>query len=457
MIESEINNIAQSNTNTIQILQSSLSNSFIESSTGETSSQGTSPEPEVIYDNYIYQDNLQILKSESGTINFNSIYEARHYLDLYIRDRYKTTATIPSINGIDYIINIKNILAYSLNSDRILIEFTDTSILEIICINTTHATKHYEYLNKLYTGYGIYESFSGTRIEVNPGESIQQAVQGAISGDMIIVNSGDYAGAISLKNGVDIYFKDGCTLTATAGYGLFNDYLGTAICNIYGFPDITVTDCLMIGLYKNNSDIYLEVNEARQTAYGVGCFYQYCDTAYKSTIRVKGYSLNKYTGVALGISDFDGYGNIFGDYDFIKIISPYTNLIYGFTHNTGNIFIVRNMYSAMGAFITIESSNYYDSSLVTFIFTNCRFKNTYNSAGTIFIQFDPTADFWQGQHKTYLHNCYMSQSGNCIDASYAITAYLYGVNISKTDKDVQVTLAGTGTLTVDTNLTISEV
>lgn len=437
--------------------QSNISYDYIESVIGTPRTiAGQSPSAVPTYDNYIYQDSTGIIKSDSATQLFNTVYEARNYLDTWVKNHYKTTVTIPDVNGIDYAINIINIIAYNLSSSSVLIEFNNAEILEIICVNSTHATKHYEYLNKVYTGYTIYDSFTGTRHEVNPGESIQQAVQNASPGDLIVVNTGSYTESISLKNGVDIYFAENCILTANAGFGLFNDILGYSICNIYGFPDITVNNCLILGLYKDNSDVYLEINEADQYATTVGCFYQYCNTAYQSTIRVKGYFLNKHTGDYLGISDFDGYGNIFVDFDFIKIISAESNFIYGFSHNTGNIFISRNMYCSTGAYVTIESSNYYNPSIITLIFINSRFKNANAINGSIFLQFDPTTDDWQGQHKAYFHNCYMRQTGKCIDATYSITAYMYGNNISKTDKDNQVTLAGTGTLTVDSNLTISE-
>lgn len=439
--------------------QSSISNAYIESVIGTPrTTAGNSPPIETVYDNYIYQDSTDILRSESATLGFNSVYEARAYLDKYIKDHFKTTATIPDVNGVNYIVNIANVLAYNLVSDTIEIEFDNTDILTITCLNSTHASLHYTYLNHLYTGYNIYDTFTGTRIEVNEGESIMQAVQGATAGDLVIVNTGTYTESIKLKNGVDIYFMENCVLKyLSASDGIFNDRLGFVVCNIYGFPDITAVNCLIVGLWNNNSSIYLEANEINQSSTSAGCFYQYCDTTFTSKIKVKGFSLNKLTGSALGISDFDGYGNIFCDYDFIKMAGVQCNLSYGFSHDTGNYLIFRNMYSQTGAYVTIEGSNFYQPSIMNHIFVNCRFRNTNAGAGSIFLQYDPITDGWAGQHKAYFYSCYFQQTGKCIDATYSITSYMYGSNYSSIDKDSQVTLAGTGTLTIDSNLTISEV
>ncbi|MBK9404773.1 MAG: hypothetical protein IPN57_09605 [Ignavibacteria bacterium] len=304
--------------------QSSISNAFIESVIGTPrTTAGNSPPIETVYDNYIYQDSTDILRSESATLGFNSVYEARAYLDKYIKDHFKTTATIPDVNGVNYIVNIANVLAYNLVSDTIEIEFDNTDILTITCLDSTHAGLHYTYLNHLYTGYNIYDTFTGTRIEVNEGESIMQAVQGATAGDLVIVNTGTYTESIKLKNGVDIYFMENCVLKyLSASDGIFNDRLGFVVCNIYGFPDITAVNCLIVGLWNNNSSIYLEANEINQSSTSVGCFYQYTDTGFNSTIRVKGFVINKLTAGALGISDFDGNGNVICDYDFIKMTCP---------------------------------------------------------------------------------------------------------------------------------------
>lgn len=373
----------------------------------------------------------------------------------YLFSNYKRTVSIPDLTEGIYIFNVKSITNYSVSTANITVEAGDT--ITITCIDAEQAEKHFSYLDNIYTGYNIYDTFSGTKIYVSEGESIHNAVHNASSGDMVVVNAGNYEGNIRLKNGVDLFFMDNVTLQSSDNLqnGLFTDASGHVICNIYGFPNINLTDTVCLSLYGNNSSVYFEVTDITQSS-ETTCLFQSSQLGTLSKLQVKGRTLTRTVGGALGISDYDGMGAIQLDYDIANVSGVRSNLLYGFNDPQSfatNILILRNMQTSTDEIKTIETSNLYYGSLVTHIFINCRYGNTNSNPESDFLFYSSVNG--TEPHKAYFYNCYFKQNGKPIDTQYAITSYFYNTNYSNTEKSSLVTLAGTGNLTIKPYLIIN--
>ena len=397
---------------------------------------------------FVYADNSEVYK-------FLTLDTYTSAMADYLTGNYKQTVSIPDLTGNVYIFNVNNVTHYSVSTANLTVEAGNT--ITIACINAEQAQEHYSYLDNINTGYNIYDTFPGTRVYVSEGESIHDAVQNASSGDMVIVNTGNYTGNIRLKNGVDLFFMDNVTLQSSSNIqnGIFTDAGGQVVCNIYGFPNINLTDTICLSLFGNNSNVYFEVKDIVQAS-ATACLFQSSQPGTLSKLQVKGRSLTRTVGGALGISDYDGAGNIQLDYDFANVSGEQSNLLYGFNDPESfatNIYILRNMQTSTDELKTIETTNLYAGSFVTHIFINTRFKNTNSSAESDFLYYS-SANATE-PHKAYFFNCFCVQNGKPIDAEYTITSYIYNANYSNTDKGSLVTLSGTGDLTIKPYLNLN--
>ena len=405
------------------------------------------------------------VKIYEDIILYNNIYDSREALDRYIYYNFKYIVTIPNISGTVYILDVRKIVSYAIENNNIdlTILFDDSSLLTITCENSIHAERHYACLHNIYKGYHVYNDFLGTRIMVNEGESITDAITSASLGSMVVVNPGAYNQNIRLKNGVDIFFRPGVTLQSSnnAQNGLFTDNNVSVICNIYGHPSVNVEDTELISLYGESSEVYIEVEDIVHFSTSCCTFISsHLDSITK--LHVKGRKLTSTQKLGnLGIHDYDGHGGIYLDYDFIEINGINKNLFYGFTNpqtvpgTYQPIFIFRNMFVSSSTIVTIAADDTYVSSI--FIFINCRFENTSNNPSAAIVYFSNQIASGLPQYAYYYNTFFEQLNGVPIYSDYAINNYSYGRNRTKLAKAALVTLLGPGELIVDSNLSISAV
>lgn len=280
----------------------------------------------------VISDNILGIRTINYSSGYLAVMAARELFAQESTALYKFSITIPDVNGRCYYINVANINTYDLISPTILrLDFggDPNNIFASIHIemDTDWADRHYAYFLEVYNSYHFLSTFSGTIIDVGPGEThttITSAMTAASLGDAIKVQSGTYSEAIRIKDGITVYFENDAN---TIG-----QYVGGAVDAVTCFytttADTNVTfKVLGFGNFTSPNHIWIDVNSpAAQTNY----FFLHCNDLksddyraifgqYTSTkLLFKGRNFSSYlTGSQTSFLDTDA--QIEADFDFVKI------------------------------------------------------------------------------------------------------------------------------------------
>jgi len=423
--------------------ESSNTNNVIQS---VWSSVSSSP---AVLDSYVYQDGLNLVYSESENISYGSITECRQALDRYFSFYFRQLATIPDVNlGINYVINLSKVVNYYVQSSNLVIQLSD-QILTIACLNVTHATNHLNYLDFAVKNNSYEIASAGkTPIYVDDDNysTLTAALNVATSSNIVVVDK-MLSESVILRNGVDIWFNAGSGNEFNSeSLKLFYTNNQNVTCNIYGYGIFTNNATggslanpvfLLSGLTNVNIG-FQEINTAsvRACIYAEGSF-------GTVTMRAKGHTM---TGRPLD-SDYDTY-LVDCDAVSMKNIDGADVVIYP-DNNLDTYYYIRNAFMSNDSdvygtmFMQSSHTNTYDINLI-----NVRAVNN-GSMSVIDSPQDET-------HTVRLFNTYLKADTQPIHAQYETTNVIsYGdTNIINVENYADVNL--TGTIIIDTNLTISE-
>jgi len=423
--------------------ESSNTNNVIQS---VWSSVSSSP---AVLDSYVYQDGLNLVYSESDNISYSSITDCRQALDRYFSFYFRQLATIPDVSlGINYVINLSKVVNYYVQSSNIVIQLSD-QILTIACLNVTHATNHLNYLDFAVKN-NSYEIASAGKTPIYVDEdnysTLTAALNVATSSNIVVVDK-MLSESVILRNGVDIWFNAGSGNEYNSeSLKLFYTNNQNVTCNIYGYGIFTnnatggnLDNPVFLLSGSTNINIgFQEINTAsvRACIYAEGSF-------GTVTMRAKGHTM---TGRPLD-SDYDTY-LVDCDAVSMKNIDGGDVVIYP-DNNLDTYYYIRNAFMSNDSdvygtmFMQSSLTSIYDINLI-----NVRAVNN----GTMSVIDSPQDE----THTVRLFNTYLKADTQPIHAMYQTTNLIsYGdTNIINVENYADANL--TGTIIIDSNLTISE-
>ena len=425
--------------------ESSNTNSVIQS---VWSSASNSP---AVLDSYVYQDGLNLVYSESENISYSSIIKCRQALDRYFAFYFRQLATIPDVTlGINYVINLSKVINYYVQSSNLIIELSN-EILSIACLNSTHATNHLNYLDFAVKNNNFEIASAGKTIlyvDDDNYSTLTSALAVATAGNMIVVDK-MLSERVLLKDGVDVWFNSGagCSydLEQTTARSLFYTNGVGITCNIYGYGIFSDTNLTNTGvaIFHVDDDSIVNIGYQEMTISDTNpCIYCY-GLDGGTILRCKGHTM---TGRPL---DTDGETYLL-DADAVNLIASGNDTVL-YPDNTFNTyFYIRNAFMTNDSdvygtlFLQSNSASIYDVSLI-----NTRAEN-YGSSYSIQSPGDEA-------HTIRLFNSYLKADTQPIYAQYETTNVIsYGdTNIINIENYADVNL--TGTIIIDSNLTLSEV
>lgn len=388
--------------------------------------------------------------NDSGSsINFyslNDFFETwLNFEDTY----YKQLITIPANDSLVYVINVGNLSAIEYDGEsEIIFTFKNNDTLNLHCLTSTDTLYNYQYAKDVFNGFNIEQSIKTRNklyVSLNNTEdigagifnNINTAANYAAEGDIIIIESGNYTvSEIALKNGVDYLIK-GATITNNSG-NVFKDSLGGVFCRIYGTGNFITSDIAL--KLDSSSNVYFEFDSIQSGVAGV-----YCHSILDFvgvTLRCKGNSIVS----DLHCLDSDGYVNCY-DAD-VRYINAGGQGYYPSDSRLSNVYIRNSFMTSSNIYATI----YLDHSSgdgYNFNGVNLRIKNL--SPLSSCIDFPIFAS-----PSVNLFNCYLQSIGQ-----YGITALdpqvitYYGVNYQNKVNAGNVTTAGSGSVVIDTSLSLT--
>jgi len=326
----------------------------------------------------------------ASTVDFSNANEMISAASKIWNETHFKNATIPSNSSSVFNINVSKLKSHSVSTTTITLNFFEYSV-GLVCVNATEATLHNNYLANIFYSVNIEKNWIGkTFFRVNPNytnditnrlyNTIQAAITAASSGNVVIVEKGDYEEFIILKNGVDLFFEEETKHYVPSTGNSISDSGGAVTCKILGKGKFYNLYSGNAGLKINNaSTVYFEFDTIEK--YGddtVGAAYGFGIYGSNGTIYLKGNTING-IGSTGRCTDYDGTV-VTADIDVLNLISK--NDVIAFPANDAGSdtnFIYRNAYCE--TFNNNSSGGYgmfyFDSSgaAYTIILMNLRIKN----------------------------------------------------------------------------------
>lgn len=422
---------------------------------------GTNGIHEIDLDNvlYWYQSGNSICFYTSTknliVVTLQNSEEVRNTFLVVMNEMFKYTASIASSNSIVYNLNCKKIISHSVSTTTITVNF-NTASLAIVCVSSSHATYHNNYLTNVVYHANIALNLIGKTIyRVNPEyiddpvnrlyNDIQSAITAASSGNIVIIEKSDthYEGFnILLKNGVNILIEEGAVIensSSVVGGSIFTDNGANVTCKILG-NGVFVCNTIVCLELSGNSTIYFEydsINVNFDALLGISAA-GFNSTSGTANLTCKG--LNFVDTEGTRYFDSDGDLTLFdSDVLYCSILGE---LFYP-DNNTDTVFMIRNGFYKGGEFLFHSTTGLYDIS-----FINTRLKSIGNLEAIInFTDRDHTLRLWNTIIHTDSSDLYLFNS--------SLPCTITFVNPGESNRSISGHTV-TGILTVRTDLEIIE-
>lgn len=388
--------------------------------------------------------------SQNQIDTYTSYQTLRREIRTFLSSYYDSYATIGHTDGRTFFINVTFLRNVRVSGSSLFFNYGAGDI-EIQCIDSTYAAYHMQYLESLRINAEP-EAFIGNRIvkkvdtrattdsRYNIYRTYAEALTDSVAGrDIVIGVYGISNEQITLKDGVDIIFREGTGLSSSLYNGLFTDNSSIVNCNIYGRGVFTNSDSAepsgnILRLYAN-SNVFFGFYTCSKSIQAFGIY------TSAGKVRAKGHTLS-----ALSSFDQDGVPT-FADLDCLYFNGGASNVV-NLATDVEETVIYRNIefVSTVASGGAVYMANAAEQFIVDFIF--CSIKNTTETGGGFELAYIATLRFWALYIQT--------TAGDSLIFPEDTTAVLYDKSIFTTVAagGGVFTTSGAGTLTIDSSFTL---
>ncbi len=394
--------------------------------------------------------NYYLDSSQNQIDTYTSYRTLRREIRAFLSSYYDSYATIGHTDGRTFFINVTFLRNVRTSGSSLFFNYGAGDI-EIQCIDSTYAAYHMQYLESLKINAEP-EAFIGSRIvkkvdtrattdaRYNIYRTYAEALADSVAGrDVVIGVYGISNEQITLKDGVDIIFREGTGLSSSLYNGLFTDNSSIVNCNIYGRGVFTNSDGSQLSgnilrLYAN-SNVFFGFYTCSKSIKAFGIY------ASAGKVRAKGHTMS-----ATSSFDQDSVPT-FADLDCLYFNGGAANVV-NLSNDVEETVIYRNIefVSAAVGGGAVYMANASAQFIVDFIF--CSIKNTTATGGGFELAYIATLRFWALYIQT--------TAGDSLIFPENTEAVLYDKSIFTTGAagGGVFTTSGAGTLTIDSSFTL---